>query len=195
MASNNHLEVKVWDPLVRLFHWSLVLAFALAWISADEWETLHVWAGYFIAGLVGFRLVWGLIGTRHARFTDFVYRWSRVKAYLKNLLWGPVEHFKGHNPAGGLMVLVLLATLAVLVFSGMLTIGADGAGPLAGTLLASLVGSWMEDIHEFFANFMILLVVVHIAGVLFSSLVHKENLIRAMVTGKKQVKNEVKSEI
>lgn len=187
-------EVKVWDPLVRIFHWSLVCSFAVAWLSADEFETVHVWMGYTVAALVSFRVVWGVIGTRHARFSDFIYRLSTVKSYLRTLLSGSPKHYVGHNPAGGLMVVALLAGLGFLTFTGMLTIAADGEGPLANTPLAGLSGNWTEEIHELFANFILLLVLLHIGGVVVSSLLHRENLVRAMVTGRKTIQTETSDE-
>lgn len=180
-------SIMVWDPLVRVFHWALVLSFVVAWLTGDEWDSLHFWAGYTIASLVAFRVVWGFIGTRHARFTDFVYRLSTVKRYLLSLLTLKPKHYTGHNPAGGLMVLVLLVSLAILTFTGMASIAADGEGPLAGTWVASMSGEWTEDIHEGFANVVLAMVFFHVAGVVVSSLVHGENLVRAMFTGRKSV--------
>ncbi|SCZ49951.1 cytochrome b/b6 domain-containing protein [Thiohalomonas denitrificans] len=175
-------DIKVWDPLIRLFHWSLVAAFTLAYLTEDDFMTLHVYAGYLVGGLVLFRLVWGFIGTRHARFSDFVYAPAAVLAYLKELLLLRAPRYIGHNPAGGAMILVLLGSLLLTTFTGLATYGAEGGGPLAGTVLAS--GAF-EDIHEFFANFTLLLVIIHIGAVVGSSLLHRENLIRAMVTGRK----------
>lgn len=179
--------VKVWDPLVRIFHWTLVLSFTVAYISGEEWLDLHVVAGYLIAGLLGFRLLWGLIGTRHARFSDFVYRPSAIKAYLRDLGQMRPRHYLGHNPAGGLMVILLLLSLLLTTFTGMAHLAIEEAqGPLVG--LVASTGLWpdlFEETHEFFANFTLLLVFVHIAGVLVSSLLHGENLVHAMITGRK----------
>lgn len=181
-------EVRVWDPLVRVFHWSLVGFFALAWATAEEIQFLHEWSGYAIAALVGFRLVWGVIGTRHARFSDFIYRPSSVKAYLKALFSGRPRHYRGHNPAGGWMVIALLIGLAVLTFSGMALVATEGEGPLAATWVAGLNEHLVKEIHEFFANLLVLMVGVHVAGVLVSSLMHRENLVRSMITGRKPVR-------
>ena len=183
-------EIRVWDPLVRVFHWTLVLSFAIAWISADEFDTLHFWAGYTIAALVAFRIVWGVIGTRHARFSDFVYRLSTIKSYLIDLAALRPKHYVGHNPAGGLMVIVLLLSLGLLTFTGMASVAPDGIGPLAGTWIESISGHWMEDVHEAVANLVLALVLFHIAGVLISSLVHRENLVRAMINGKKEIEEK-----
>lgn len=182
--------VRVWDPLVRIFHWTLVLSFAIAWVSADEFDTLHFWAGYTIAALVAFRIVWGVIGTRHARFTDFVYRLSNIKGYLIDLATLRPKHYVGHNPAGGLMVIFLLLSLGLLTFTGMASVAIDGIGPLAGTWVESISGHWMEDVHEAVANLVLAFVLFHIAGVLVSSLVHGENLVRAMINGKKEIEEK-----
>ena len=183
-------SVRVWDPLVRIFHWTLVLSFAVAWVSADEFDTLHFWAGYTIAALVAFRVVWGVIGTRHARFTDFIYRFSTIKSYLIDLAALRPKHYVGHNPAGGLMVVILLLSLGLLTFTGMASVAIDGIGPLAGTWVESISGHWMEDIHEAVANLVLAFVLFHIAGVLVSSLVHGENLVRAMINGKKEIEEK-----
>ena len=183
-------SVRVWDPLVRIFHWTLVLSFAVAWVSADEFDTLHFWAGYTIAALVAFRVVWGVIGTRHARFTDFIYRFSTIKSYLIDLAALRPKHYLGHNPAGGLMVVILLLSLGLLTFTGMASVAIDGIGPLAGTWVESISGHWMEDVHEAVANLVLAFVLFHIAGVLVSSLVHGENLVRAMINGKKEIEEK-----
>lgn len=192
MAHND--EIKVWDPLVRIFHWSLVATFFIAYLSGDEWESVHVAAGYAVAGLVAFRLVWGFIGTRHARFSDFVYSPATVLGYLKELAALRARRYLGHNPAGGWMVLALLLSLALTTLTGMV---AHGTFTVALNLIPPAMAhddedeegeggeELFEEIHEFFANFTLLLVAVHVAGVLVSSLLHRENLVRAMITGRK----------
>jgi cytochrome b len=179
--------VKVWDPLVRIFHWSLVLAFTLAYASGEDWQDLHIIAGYTVGGLVAFRLLWGLVGTRHARFSDFVRSPASVKAYLKQLLGGGARRYLGHNPAGGAMIVLLLVSLVGTVLGGLALYAAeDGAGLLAGLVPAGhLWEEVFEGLHEFFANLTLLLVFVHVAGVAVSSLLHRENLVRAMITGRK----------
>jgi len=180
---------RVWDPLVRVFHWTLVLAFTIAYVTEDEFLDLHVFAGYVIAGLIGFRLVWGLIGTRHARFTDFVRRPSVVWAYMKSMLSGRPKRHLGHNPAGGAMVMALLLSLVLTVVTGLAYYGAgEFSGPLAATL-ANAGPFWadvLEESHEFLANLTVLLVVLHVAGVVFASLQHRENLVRSMINGRKR---------
>ena len=178
--------VKVWDPLIRVFHWSLVFFFLLAFITKDDWQALHIQAGYAVSFLVAFRLLWGLVGTRNARFFTFVKSPAVMLVYLKSILSFKVPHYLGHNPLGAAMVVVLLLSIALVSFSGMVLIAGEGSGPLAGTFLSSWSGDWMEEIHEFFANFTLLMVVIHISGVIISSLLEGENLAKAMITGRKK---------
>lgn len=177
--------IKVWDPLVRIFHWSLVFSFTLAYL-AEDWEDVHVIAGYVVALLVGFRLLWGVIGTRRARFTQFVKSPKVVLDYLKQMIRFKVPHYIGHNPAAAAMIVCLLISLIMTSVSGMVIIAGEGQGPLTGTLFASINHDLAEDVHELFANFTVFLVVLHVAGVLLSSLLEKESLIRAMITGRKK---------
>ena len=190
MALQN--QIKVWDPLVRIFHWTLVAAFTVAFLTEGEDSTmfLHSWAGYTILGLVLFRLVWGLIGTRHARFTDFVRTPATVLAYGKDLLRGRARRYLGHNPAGGLMIVLLLISLLMTGLMGMALLGIEEqAGPLAGMMagVGHDTGEVVEEIHEFFANATLFLVVIHVLGVLVESLLHRENLVRSMCNGRKTV--------
>ncbi len=182
-------EVKVWDPLVRVFHWVLVTGFFIAYLTEDDLMDLHVFAGYTVAGLLVVRLIWGFIGTPHARFTDFVRRPGVVITYLKDIVAGRAKRYIGHNPAGGAMIIALLVSLVMISITGVALYGADEhAGPMAGLFIGS--PEWVEDaleeVHDFFANFTLLLVIVHVAGVVYEGIVHKENLVRAMVTGRKR---------
>ena len=181
--------VKVWDPLVRVFHWSLVFFFPLAFISGDDWEKTHVVTGYAVSLLIGFRLLWGLVGTRYARFTTFVKSRSVTLAYLKSMLALKAPHYLGHNPLAAAMVVALLLNITLLALTGMILIADEGNGPLAQTFFASWSGDWVEDVHEFFANFTLLLVILHVSGVLLSSLLEGENLVKAMVTGRKRARS------
>lgn len=183
--------IKVWDPLVRIFHWSLVLTFFLAFITEDDWINLHVAAGYAVAMLVGFRIVWGIIGTPYARFSQFLKSPSQVFIYVKKMLTFDVPHYIGHNPAAAAMIFSLIVSIIMVSVSGMVIIAAEGQGPLAGTLFAAVNAEWMEEVHEFFANFTMLLVIFHVLGVVFSSFLENENLVRAMVTGRKKYHSEV----
>jgi cytochrome b len=183
-------RIKVWDPLVRIFHWGLVAAFAIAFMAGEDWLVVHTLAGYTILGLVVFRMLWGLIGTPYARFGSFVRPWPEALAYLKALLALRATRYLGHNPAGGAMIVLLLLCLMATAMTGMALYGmGDAAGPLAG--LAPHAGSLWQDVaeavHEFLANFTLLLVAVHLLGVAIGSLVHRENLIRAMIDGRKRV--------
>jgi len=185
--------VKVWDPLVRVFHWSLVSAFFIAYFTEDELLDLHVYAGYLVGGLLVFRLIWGFVGGRHARFGDFVKPPREVWAYLKSIIAQHPRRYLGHNPAGGAMVIALLVSLVLTTVSGIAIYGAgESAGPLAASL--SGVGDFwadvLEEVHEFFANLTLSLVFFHVLGVLIASLQHRENLVKSMVDGRKPVDEE-----
>lgn len=182
--------IRVWDPLVRIFHWSLVLFFFSAYLTEDDFVTLHVWSGYTVALLVLFRLVWGVIGTRPARFLSFMRSPFAVVEYLRGMLQFRVPHYLGHNPAAGAMVMSLLLSLALVSLSGMSIIAAEGLGPLADTFAASLDAEWMEDVHEFLANLTIFLVFLHVAGVVLSSFIEGQNLVRSMITGEKKNRDD-----
>ncbi len=182
-------RVRVWDPLVRIFHWSLAAGFATAFIVEDDLLGVHVWAGYLVLSLIAVRLVWGVIGTRHARFGDFVRGPAEIKAYLVDVLRFRAPRYLGHNPAGGAMILLLLLAVTATGVSGMALYGAqEFAGPLASLMsgMPESSGEALEEVHEFFANFTLVLVILHLAGVAFSSLSHRENLIGAMITGFKR---------
>ena len=179
-------QIKVWDPVVRFFHWSLVSAFVIAYITEEDLLSVHTWAGYLIVGLLVVRIIWGFIGTHYARFSDFVHRPSTIIQFLKNTLALRAKRYLGHNPAGGAMVLLLIFSLFATTTSGILLSGAEEqAGPVASwfTQTGGYWGSALEELHEFFANFTVLLVFIHIAGVIVESLIHKENLLSAMLNG------------
>lgn len=181
--------IKIWDPLVRLFHWSLLLAFTIAYFTEGDLLDLHVWAGYFVLGLILFRIFWGFVGPRYAKFSNFVYSRDIIKAHLKDLLARRGKRYLGHNPAGGAMIVLLIIFLLLTTFSGLTIYGIEKhAGPLA-----SLVGHpsefWKdaaEDIHEFLANFTLILILIHVGGVIFESRLHHENLVKAMFNGYKR---------
>ena len=183
-------ELVVWDPLVRVFHWSLVASFTVAYLSGEgEVLGLHAWAGYIIGALILFRLLWGLVGPRHARFADFVFTPATVLAYGRDLLRGKAQRYLGHNPLGGAMVIALLVMLSLATVTGLALYGAtEAAGPLAGLMRGARhgFGEALEEVHEFFSNLTLILVALHIGGVLVSSLLHRENLVRAMITGRKR---------
>ncbi len=196
-------EVRVWDIIVRVGHWSLVALFAIAYLTGEiEVEALHAWAGYAILAIVLFRILWGFIGSKHARFSDFVFGWRETAAYTRSLLTLRPKHYLGHNPLGGWMVVGLLAMLLLVCWSGLELYADEGKGPLARapvTLVSFAVAnskddgredereSVWEDVHEALAHLGLLMVLLHVAGALVSSLLHRENLVRAMITGRKRV--------
>ena len=167
-------KIKVWDAPVRVFHWLLVLSFAGAYLSAESesWRLLHVTLGYTLGGLVAFRLVWGLVGTRYARFANFVRGPQAVLTYLRSLRNGQPQHHLGHNPAGAVAIVLLLLASVAVVGSGW-------------AIYNDVGGEWLSELHDIAANSMLLVVAIHIAGVLVTSRLHRENLVRAMVTGQK----------
>ena len=186
--SNNENTIKVWDPFVRLFHWTLVLSFFTAYITEEDFLDIHSFAGYTVLALLILRILWGLVGTRYARFSDFIYSPRTIKNFIKETLSFKAKRYLGHNPAGGAMILLMIISLLATTLTGIAIYGIEEqAGPLASwyTLHDSFVGDVLEETHEFFANFTLFLVIVHIAGVIFESVVHKENLVKAMINGKK----------
>ncbi|QKV19260.1 cytochrome b/b6 domain-containing protein [Oricola thermophila] len=167
--------VRVWDPLVRIFHWSLVGLFAFAFVTGDEWEKAHVAAGYAIAGLIAFRVAWGLVGPRHARFADFVRGPGTILAYLRAMLGRTAPRHLGHNPAGGAMVVALLLAIGGIAATGYMM-----------TTNAFWGVEWVEDVHEALAFGTLGLIALHVGGVILASVEHGENLVRAMITGRKR---------
>lgn len=168
-------RILVWDLPVRVFHWSMVLCFAGAWLSAESerWRLVHVTLGYTMAGLVAFRLVWGLVGTRYARFANFVRGPKAIWRYLRSLLGGEPEHPVGHNPAGGLAIVGMLLLTLLVTASGWAVY--EDWGP-----------HLLEDLHEGVAEALLVLVTVHVAGVAVASVLHHENLVTSMFTGLKR---------
>ena len=168
-------RIRVWDLPTRLFHWLLAGTFAGAWLTADSerWIDVHTTLGYAFAGLIAFRLVWGFIGTRHARFSSFVRGPKAVRRYVASILMARPEHHVCHDPACGWAVLGLLGLGAVTALTGWLNFNAYG-------------GHWLEELHEGAAGAMLALVFVHVGAVIVSSLIHRENLVRAMLSGFKR---------
>ncbi|MEZ5668253.1 MAG: cytochrome b/b6 domain-containing protein [Alphaproteobacteria bacterium] len=218
--------VRVWDPFVRLAHWLLAIAFAVAYLTEGEPETVHVVAGYTVAAIVLLRILWGFVGPRHARFADFVYKPQTVVGYLVGLFRFRARRYVGHSPAGGAMVVLLLLALAATTGSGLTLLAVkENEGPLAPFIGMAAAPTGLiaparadedeaeaedsdegedaatadvtqpdrratihqiEEIHELFANLTLLLVILHIGGVALASFAHRENLARAMVTGRKR---------
>lgn len=207
--------VAVWDPVVRYGHWLLVVAFGVAYLTAEEEggggpELIHVWAGYIVGLIVILRVLWGFIGPERARFRDFVYGPVTAARYLFDLLRGGARRYLGHSPAGGAMVVLLLLSLAATVVTGLVAYGDRGKGPLAaaGTPLMAVAYADEDDsgrqrgrdkgrdgengesaigeLHSTLANVTLALVILHLIGVGLASAVHRENLVRAMIDGRKR---------
>ncbi|MEO6976597.1 MAG: cytochrome b/b6 domain-containing protein [Gallionella sp.] len=169
-------RILVWDVPTRVFHWLLALSFAVAYLTSESerYRDIHVVLGYTMLGLLGFRLLWGFFGTRYARFRAFLFKPREIAAYLFSLLKGKSAHYVGHNPAGSVAIWLLL----VLGIS---------SGVTGVMLFQDIGGDVMEELHEFTSNAMLAVVMIHIAGVVVSSLLHRENLVRSMITGLKRV--------
>jgi cytochrome b len=209
----NYTSIKVWDIFIRLFHWTLVVVIINQYLTGDRIKHVHVNSGYFLIGLLLARILWGFVGSKHAKFSDFLYGPNAIINYLKGLIKGKPKHYIGHNPAGGLMIFIMLFTLLVTAFTGLKTLGSRGQGPLADQGISMVLITYAvvdkqndndhkssikehvqknekyefwKEIHEAMTGFMIFLIIVHIGGVIVSSWVHKENLILAMITGKKK---------
>ena len=168
-------KILVWDWPVRLGHWLMVGGFIVAWLTSESesWRLVHAASGSVVIAVALFRLPWGFIGSRYARFVDFVHGPGSVVNYLRSLLRLVPEHHTGHNPAGGWAIMLLLGL-------GIAT------GLVGWAQYNELGGEWLEDLHEGLATTMLTVVIIHVAGVVSSSLLHGENLVRAMLTGHKQ---------
>lgn len=198
MASTTGARVRVlvWDVPTRLFHWTLVALVALAWATGESegfWFTMHELAGYGVLALLVFRILWGVWGSRHSLFADFLRPFRVVRDYAAELFRLRPPRTVGHNPLGGWMIVLLLFVLAVLVgtglFGGEEEEGVMIAGPLAHYVSAGTAEAMIE-LHEVFFNVLLVLVAIHVAGVLADMGLKRENLIRAMVTGYKSLPPE-----
>ena len=210
-------NVYIWDKFVRIFHWSLVGLFLISYLTGDEESSLHIYSGYAVVTLVLARILWGFIGSRHARFRDFIYSPATIAQYGRDFIAGHPKHYLGHNPLGGLMVVALLLNLLVITYSGLkLYAVEEGKGPLAQQGSMALVSAaqadddddddregyragkygeagedeegeeFWEDLHEASVNLMILLILLHVAGVIISTRLHGESLVKAMISGYKR---------
>jgi cytochrome b len=217
---DNTQFIKVWDIAIRVFHWTLLVCYAIAFISSENIMKLHVIFGYSVLFLVLFRILYGFVGTKYARFSDFLYAPAQIADYLKRLSIGRPKHYMGHNPAGGLMIVILLLSLLALTLTGLKAYGIKGHGPLAKNEISFMTNAFAdsddkedhdkhnshdrrskkdhrteknqkdefwEEVHETIAYFTLFFVSIHILGVLISSLVHRENLIKAMITERKRL--------
>lgn len=168
-------KILIWDLPTRVFHWCLVLCFAGAILTQDseKYRLFHVTFGYTMMGLVVFRLLWGLIGTRYSRFSSFVFGFSSIKGYLFSLLKNRPLHYLGHNPLGSLAIYLILTVILGISATGYCIFNDLGA-------------NWLSEAHEIFANVLIAVVVIHVLGVVISGYLHQENLVRSMITGFKR---------
>ncbi len=184
---------RIWDLPVRLFHWLFATSCSVAWLSGDEprYTDLHLFAGYLAAGLLGFRLVWGIVGGKYARFSQFVRGPAAVLEHLRRLFEPMRCHEPGHNPAGGWAILVMLGLVLLLTATGLVVLGGEeGVGPLAGWFGIGQ-GVAVHRWHEWLAWSLLIVVLVHLAGVLLESVLQRQNLPRAMITGLKTAKPEM----
>ena len=166
---------RVWDPFVRVFHWSLLACVLLNEFAVDDGEILHQWLGYTALALVGLRIVWGFVGTRHARFADFLPTPRRVLRHVTALFDGQPEHHWGHNPLGALMVFALLTTVIALGLTGWLQTTDTYWGV-----------EWVQELHEALAEGLLWLAGLHAASALVMGRIERTRLIKAMVTGTKE---------
>ena len=174
-AQKSGAMLRVWDPFVRLFHWSLVLGMGAAWLTSSIRSDTHQWVGLAVAALVVARIIWGLVAKGHARFAEFVRGPSAVIGYLRDILRGAERRYIGHNPAGGAMIVVLILFILGTCITGW-----------EMTTDAWYGDDAMQLAHSAFAYSVVALVVLHLAGVVLASVRHRENLPHAMVTGSKR---------
>jgi cytochrome b len=180
-------RILIWDFPTRLFHWTLASSFLGAWITSDSdrWLSVHVFLGYLMLGLVLFRVVWGLLGTHYARFSSFWFSPKEALAYLRRVLARQAERHIGHNPTGSVAIYLLLTLTLVVAMAGIFTLGGEEQQGVVAGWTGITQGRVFKKLHEFSANLMLLLVLGHLAGVVAESLLHRENLVRAMIWGTK----------
>lgn len=175
----------IWDVPTRLFHWSLVACFVLAWFTdeGDRWRAIHVFVGYMMLGLVAFRVLWGFAGSHFARFASFWFTPREAAQYAFKVLAGHAPRHVGHNPAGSVAIYILLALVVAVGISGVFVLGGDERQGLAAAVLSFSQARWAKKLHEASATLMLLVVMAHITGVVVESWLHKENLARSMLNG------------
>ncbi len=186
--------IRIWDLPTRLFHWGLVASFALAYVTAvvPGFDPVHFWAGYTVAGLLVFRLIWGFVGPEHARFSDFAYPPREVIRHFGEIFRNRPRRYLGHSPAGSSYVFATLALVALIVVTGLIQQGYyEYEGPLfaLGIEPAHGLAHFCHEVHEPLVNLMLILIVGHLAGVAAASIQHRESLVRAMITGFKPARN------
>jgi len=180
-------QVCIWDLPTRLFHWLLVIAFILAWLSQgdDRYLDIHVFSGYLFLGLLLFRFLWGFLGSHYARFCHFTFGWRAVWHYLKTLLTPQCQHFLGHNPAGSWAVFLILGLSLIVSLTGLLTLGGEEQHGLFAGMIDFALGNAFHWWHNVIAWLMLGFIGIHILGVFIESWLHRENLVKAMITGSK----------
>lgn len=186
-------HIEIWDPLLRSFHWLLVGTFALAWWSEGRDIQLHLLAGSALMGLLFFRLIWGVAGEYHARFTNFQPSIRSIRQHLGELIQLKAKAHTGHTPIGSLMIYVLMTALFIITVSGLLLAGMQmGVGPFAGWASGASFSTeiLVQQVHHWCFEFLQILVAVHLAGVAVESVLQRSNLTAAMLTGKKTIKEE-----
>ena len=214
-------QIIVWDLFIRIFHWSLVVLFFLAYVTADQKGPLHRYVGYAVLGLVVIRIIWGFAGTKHALFSDFICTPAKALSYLKELAAGKPKHYTGHNPAAAWMILFFLIGSIVVCLSGYKAYATKGINSSldSNTTVLFIANAYADndgreghgnkherhgkhrngekgdgerdsfwgEVHEISAQFMLILIVLHIIGVAASSKMHNVNLVKSMITGKKGI--------
>lgn len=203
--------IQVWDLLVRMFHWSFVVFVLIAFFSGDEKSVIHLYSGYTVLGLLFLRIVWGFVGGKYARFTNFIYLPTQAIQYLKEIRQGSPQYYIGHNPAAGWMVIVLLIMLVFVCVTGHMAYKIKGQGlAVQGFAFVkyahadsdedegqeylgneSKENEYWEDVHEATSLTLIILILLHISGALVSSKLHHENLVKAMITGEKEKRPKI----
>ncbi len=183
-------QIRVWDAFVRLFHWTLVLLFASAFLTGEfRANEIHLWLGYGVGILLLARLLWGVVGSPYARIRTWLYSPRETLAYLKDSIKGHPKDYAGHNPLGALMVMALILMISVIVTSGLLIAGAiEFEGPLVELTqtMSDARAYALRSLHEIAATFTLLLIALHVLGAIVASIQHHENLIKAMFTGYKK---------
>ncbi|MDA3921155.1 MAG: cytochrome b/b6 domain-containing protein [Salinisphaera sp.] len=168
-------QVKVWDPIVRLFHWIVVTGVTLNYFVLEAGKTAHRYMGYIVFSALVVRLLWGFVGSRYARFSEFIVGPATVAGHVGRTLRLRSPRYIGHNPAGGAMIVVLMILLAAICITGWMQ-----------TLDAFWGVAWVQNAHMLCANSIIALALVHVLAAILESFVHRENLILAMITGRKR---------
>ena len=189
------VSLAVWDLPTRLYHWLqavlVTAALLTGYFAPKSWFSFHVWLGYAIGGLILFRLVWGFFGSEHSRFASFIFPPRRVVEHVRGLIVGPHKHSIGHNPLGSLMVFAMIAVIAGVLATGLIALGGqENQGALAGFVNFNF-GTLARHAHSAGAALLIAMIVAHLAGVLVESLIERRSLVTAMITGRKQLPDDL----